>query len=800
VVRGAAILTAVTIHQAFELALQHHQAGRLAEAEALYRQILGVQSNRADALHLLGVIAHQSGRQDVAEDLIRRAISLAPNSPRAHANLAAVYRAQGRTEEAIASYHRSIQLQPDDAQIHHHLGDVLWSMRRTEDAIAAFRRALQLQPDFAETENNLGVALLERSQFDEAIAAFRHALQSRPQYPEACNNLGIALGELGRIDESMAAFHQALQLNPNHANACNNMGMALARQGRLEEAIAAYRQALQLHPHRAEIHNNLGGALRDSGRLDEGLAAYHRALQLKPDYADAHNNAGIALGRQGRLDEAMAAYRRALEINPDHADAHNNLGLALAERGQLDEALASCRRALELNPASSEMRNNLGNVLKDRGELDEAIAAFREALRLQSRNSAAYSNLIYTLHFHPGAPAEAVAGEQQRWNRQFSGPVKLSLPPCANDRDPDRRLRIGYVSPDFRDHVIGRNIMPLFRERKHEAFEILCYSGVARLDNLTHEFRAHADQWHNTMGVNDEALAEMIQRDGVDILVDLSQHLAGNRLTMFARQPAPMQVSFAGYPASAGVEGIRYRISDQYLECEMRNGECGMEEVFLIDCFWCYDPCGMDLQANTLPAQTNGRITFGSLNNYCKVNEPLLKLWARVLGRVADSRLVLLSAWGGHRQRAVEVLEREGVKGDRIEFVEPGPRRAYLELYHRLDVVLDTFPYNGHTTSLDALWMGLPVVSLAGGRAVSRAGLSQLSNLGLPELVAFSEEDYVAIAARLASDLPRLAELRRTLRGRMETSVLMNAERFTRGIEAAYRGMWRRWCTEKASS
>ena len=308
----------------------------------------------------------------------------------------------------------------------------------------------------------------------------------------------------------------------------------------------------------------------------------------------------------------------------------------------------------------------------------------------------------------------------------------------------------------------------------------------------------------------------------MDILVDLTQHLAGNRLPMFARCPAPVQVSFAGYPESAGVEAIGYRISDRFLESETVDAEIGdesweigwkrepdrqspnselrlttKEHVFLIDSFWCYDPCGVQVEINGLPAGERQHITFGSLNNFCKVNEAVLKLWGRVLATVNGSRLIILSHAGSHRQRVLEVFEREGIEVHRIEFVEPRPRQDYLDLYHRLDIALDPFPYNGHTTSLDALWMGVPVVSLAGRSAVSRAGLSQLFHLGLPELVAFSEEEYVKIAGRLAGDRPRLLELRGTLRARMETSVVMDAPRFARGIETAYRAMWRRWCAQE---
>jgi predicted O-linked N-acetylglucosamine transferase (SPINDLY family) len=302
----------------------------------------------------------------------------------------------------------------------------------------------------------------------------------------------------------------------------------------------------------------------------------------------------------------------------------------------------------------------------------------------------------------------------------------------------------------------------------------------------------------------------------VDILVDLSLHTCGNRLPVFARRPAPVQVSFAGYPESAGIEAIEYRISDRWLEGRGKDPGCKSQDagfaaasrdpascdlqpasnVFLIDSFWCYDPCGIDVAINEPPLEENGCVTFGSLNNFCKITEPMLKLWARVLAQSENSRLLLLAHPGSHRQRIIDLLTREGVEPHRVEFFDWRARRAYLELYQRLDIVLDPFPYGGHTTTLDALWMGVPVVSLAGAPPVSRAGWSILANLGLPELAAFSEEDYVRIATDLARDPARLSDLRRTLRSRMETSVLMDAPRFARNIESAYRAMWRQWCAK----
>jgi protein O-GlcNAc transferase len=781
--------------QALRVAIQHHQTGRLAEAEALLRQILAVQPNHADAFHILGIIAHQAGRDDLAGELIRQAIVFNPNNPVAHSNLGNALVAQGHLDEAIAAYRRALQLKPDYPEAHNNLGSALRDRGHLDEAIAACRRALQIKPDFAEAHNNLGNALRDRGHLDEAIASCRCALQIKPDFAEAHNNLGNALKDQGQIDEAVAAYRRALQLRPDYPEVHNNLGNALTESGRLDEAIASYRRALQVKPDFPAVNNNLGNALRDRGQIDEAIASYRRALQIEPGHSDTHNNLGAALAERGRLDEAIASYRHALQIRPDFAEAHNNLGLALSDRGQLDEAIASYRCALQIKSDYPDAHNGLGDALKSRGELDEAIAAFRRAMRLKPDDTRFQSNLIYALHFHPGKDDITIAEEQRSWNRRFGEPAKQFILPHANDRNLDRRLRIGYVSPDYRDHVVGRSLLPLFERHDRDQVEVLCYSGVVWPDWMTERFRGLAGEWRSTVGVSDARLAEIIREDGVDILVDLAQQMAGNRLPVFARKPAPVQVSFAGYPESTGLEAIEYRISDRYLEAGVAKGRSETkEQLCLIDSFWCYDPCGMEVKVNTLPALETKTLTFGSLGNFGKVNEPVLKLWAQVLGIVKNSLLLIWSPMGSHRQRTTDALEKEGVKGDRVRFVEFRPRREYLEAYHEVDIVLDTFPYNGHTTSLDALWMGVPVVSLAGETPVSRAGLSQLSNLGLPELVAHSEGDYVRIAVELAGDIPRLAKLRSTLRGRMENSVLMDAPRFTRQVEQAYRSMWKRWC------
>jgi protein O-GlcNAc transferase len=726
-------MTQLTIEQAMQLAVRNHQAGKLAQAEEIYRRVLAQQPNHADALHMLGVIAHQMGRLDAAIELIQQAIRLRSDSPDAHYNL----------------------------------GNALGESSRFDEAIFAFRRAIQLRPGYAEAYNNLGNLLRKNGQLDEAAAALLQATRGKTGFAEAHNNLGVALGDKGQIDESIAEFRRAIAFKPDYAEAYNNLGNALKHQGHLEEAIAAYRQAIGLNPNTPEAHNNLGIALRDTGRLEESIAAFRQAIALKPNFAEAHYNLGIALRDSGQFDDAVAAYRQAINLRPGYADAHNNLGHALTGKGQLDDAIAAFRRAAALDP--------------DKAFID--------------------SNLICTLHFHPDYDAKAIAEENRRWDRQHAGPLRKYIQPHSNDRSPDRRLRIGYVGADFREHCQSLFTIPLLSNHDRKSFEIFCYANVARPDDKTERIRGLCDGWRSLVGMTDEEAAQKIREDRIDILVDLTLHLANNRMLLFARKPAPVQVTWLGYPGSTGLSAMDYRLTDPYLDPPGLNDEFYSEtSVRLPDTFWCYDPLNTELIVNSLPAESRGFITFGSLNNFAKVTEEIPRLWAQVLRTVERSRMMILCPEGRHRQPLLDALQREGIDPDRIELIAPRPRAKYLELYHGIDVGLDTFPVNGHTTSLDSYWMGVPVVTLTGSMILGRAGLSQLTNLGLTELIARTPEEYVRIAVELANDLPRLAELRRTLRPRMEASPLMDAPRFARNIEAAYRQMWRKWCAEGGNS
>jgi protein O-GlcNAc transferase len=818
----------MTLQQQLESALSYQRAGRLAEAEALYRQILSQQPNHPDALHRLGILAGQSGHRDAAVDLIRRAIrakpdwaeaygnlgnilqdagqldeavtsyrraiSLKPDLAGAHSNLGNTFRSLGQLDEAIASYREAIQLKPDFAEAHSNLGNAMKDIGQLDEAIASFRQAIQFKPSFAEAHNNLGSALAEKGQLEEAITAYRDAIRIRPDYAGAHYNLGIALRAKGQVDEAIGCYRQAIQLKPDYCEAYNNLGSVLSDMGQFDEAILFFRQAIRLKPDFAEAHSNLGNALKEKGELDAAIASHRHAIGLKPDYAEAHNNLGGVLSILGRFDEAIASFGQAISLKPGFAEAHNNLGSAMKDNGQLDEAIASYRHAIGLKPDYAEAHSNLGSALMAIGRLDEAIVSYREAIRLRPDCAKLHSNLVLTLHYHSGYDARMIYDELCRGNRQYAEPLKKLIQPHINNRDSDRRLRIGYVSPGFGDHPVGWFLLPLLANHDHQRVEVFGYAQVPAPDKMTQRLRSHAEAWRSLVGLTDAQAADLIRRDQIDILVDLALHTADNRLPVFAHKPAPVQVTYLAYSGSSGLTTMDYRLSDSYLDPPGEDESVYSEETIrLPETYWCYQPV-VDLPLQPLPALEKGFITFGCLNNFSKVNEPLLSLWARVLAAVPRSRLLLHTYEGSHRQRVLEQMQREGIDPERVSFAGKVPLTDYFKRYQSIDIALDTLPYGGGTTTCDTLWMGVPMVSLAGKTAVGRAGSSILSVVGVPELIARTPEQYIQIVTDLAGDLPRLVELRRALRSRMQESPLMNAPRFARNIEAAYRQMWRNWC------
>jgi predicted O-linked N-acetylglucosamine transferase (SPINDLY family) len=541
-------------------------------------------------------------------------------------------------------------------------------------------------------------------------------------------------------------------------------------------------------------------AHHQAGRLAEAEATYRQILAEQPGLVLAWNRVGTVWHTMGRIDEAIVAYRRAIALRPDYAAAHCNLGKAMQESDRLDDAIAAYERAIAWKPDLVEAWNNLGSTLTACGRAQESLFCFRRAVALQPGFARAASNLLYALYFHPGYDARAILAEHHDWAARLTTPLVPHNPFHTNDPTPDRRLKIGYVSPDFNNHVQSLFMPLLLGAHDREHVEVFCYSSVWQPDSITDRCRGNADVWRNVAALSDEALARTVRDDRIDILVDLTMHMANNRIPVFARKPAPVQVAYLAYPGTTGLATMDYRLTDSYLDPPGETDADYTERSVRLRSFWCYDPPHETPPVGPLPAERNGYVTFGCYNNFAKVSQPALELWARVLQAVPGSRLVVLAPVGRCRDSVHGLFQRAGIAGDRVAFVARTDLRAYLERYHEIDVGLDPFPYNGHTSTLDSLWMGVPVVTLAGRTAVGRGGVSILSNVGLPELIARTPEEYVAIAVGLAGDLPRLRALRAGLRARMEISPLRDARQFAAGIESAYRTMWQEWCARSARS
>ncbi len=567
------------------------------------------------------------------------------------------------------------------------------------------------------------------------------------------------------------------------------------QSGRLAEAERGYREILHVQPGHADSLHLLGVLALQTGNPEPALELIQRAVALRPDGAVYRNNLGQVLERLGRIEDAARAYEAAIELDPLDAEPVNNLGRLLERQERLADAETHYRRAIKLNSQYAEPQINLGNVLKDRGELDGAIAAYLRATELRPDLSVLHSNLLLTLHYHPDYSPADIAHEHRQWAERHAVPLAAAQHPHKNDPKPERRLRIAYMSPDFREHPVARFILPLLENHDREQFEVFAYHDIARQDEVTKLIRKHVDQWRDIADLTDELVADRIRTDGIDILVDLTAHSGRNRLLVFARKPAPVQLTYLAYCSTTGVDAIDYRLTDRFLDPpEEDTSHYSERSIRLPDCYWCYSR--PPLPADRLPSseRRTGPPTFGCLNNFAKVTDPTLELWMKLLQRVPESRLLLYARSEQHRERVRRFMQRADVAESRVAFVGRQPFEDYLETYRDIDVALDPIPFGGGTTTCDALWMGAPVVTLAGRTAVSRGGSSILSNIGLDDLVCRNEEQYLDLAASLIGDGKRLAVLRRELRSRLEGSAVMDSARFARGVEAAFREMWRKWC------
>ncbi len=641
------------------------------------------------------------------------------------------------------------------------------------------------------------VALHNAGRIAEAEKVYRDVLQKDPRNADALQLLGLIEHQRGNNERAVELIRKAITIRPR-AEFLVNLAQAQKALGRTQESLESTQRAVQMAPNIPEAWNNLGSIFKDLNRTAEAADAFRKAIALRPNYAVAHSNLGNALAQLGDAKEAEASLRRAVAVDPNHAEGYSNLGHLLTMLGRLEESVLLCRRAIALKPQLGAAYSNLGKALHAQGLMDEGNEALRVGARMDPTNAQLHENLLGCFnHTTRWSPEEALAAHVA-WAKRFAEPA-TPITPHANDRSPDKKIRVGYVSPDLRRHSVTYFLEPIFANRDRGAFEIYAYSNTEKPDEVTDRLRAMCDGWRDIRALSDDDAAALIRNDRIDILIDLAGHTMNNRLAIFGRKPAPVQMTYLGYAGTTGLSTVDYRITDDISDPPgMTDGHYTEKLIRISPPFLCYSPPSDAPPVAEPPMLSNSFVRFGSFNNAAKIREETLALWSRVLVAVPNSRLVLKArALGdaGARRRIFEGFARHGIDAARLELIEAGQSLVdHLDAYKVMDVALDTYPYNGTTTTCEAMWMGVPVVSRAGGTHVSRVGLSLLTTVGHPELTAANDDAFVTTAVELAGSQARLTALRRGLRDQVRASPLSRAAEFTRRFELALREAWRRYC------
>jgi protein O-GlcNAc transferase len=577
-----------------------------------------------------------------------------------------------------------------------------------------------------------------------------------------------------------------------------NIAHEYYRSGNLHDAARMFEEVLEIQPQNTEALYYFGLICYTFGNYDLAIEHLKEVLQLNPNLADTYVTMGNALQKKGQLNEAMSYYKKALEINPDSAEVYQGLGDTFRDQQKPKEAIDCYRKVILIDPERVLVYNKLAILLKDVGKLHEAEDNLKKAIEKEQNCHVYYSNFLFLMNHNPQHDAQIIFHEHLLFAKKFAEPLSRSISPYNNKRSINRRLKIGYVSPDFKLHPVAYFIEPILIEHTREHFEVFCYSDVPSPDDTTKRIQSHTDKWRSIFGVSDEKVAELIREDEIDILVDLSGHASAIRILLFARKPAPVQVSWIGYLATTGLSTIDYRIVDRYTDPpEMTEKFYTEKLVRLPESFLCYLPHKNCPKVSGLPALETGHITFGSFNKIMKVSEEVISLWSKILMGIPNSRLIMKTLSFSNemsRQYGIDMFKQRGITEERIDLLLPDPPPKHLESYGLVDIGLDTFPFNGLTTTCEAMWMGVPVVTLAGTAYHTRSGVSLLSNVGLPQLIAKTNDEYISIAINLANDLKRLKFIREQLRDMMKCSPLCDSKRFIAHLEMSYREMWKRWC------
>lgn len=771
-----------------EVALSAFHAGRLAEAEDVCRELLQADERCAGAWHLMGRMAALQGDWEVAGEFASVACELDPQNAEFVREWAEVFLWKKELEAAEQQVRRALEMETDSPEALVLLGRVLAERDKKTASLEAFQDALRIRKDYAEGFSHYATALQKFGRGKDAISQVRKACALEPDSVEFQTNLAILLEQNARYMDALAAYGKAARMNPNVGFVWFRQGKLLNGLKRYAESIPALEKAISLPAQVGDYYYEYGLALHMTKRFQEALVHYEKALSMGYETAALHCNRGVIYKDLRKGGASIMAFHKAVTMDPSNVSYLNNLGAAALELGLNSEALECFEQAVEKNPKLPTARNNIGNLLKDRARGMDALPQYRKSMELNPDDRDAPSNYLLCHMYIPDMEPKMVFEEHKKWGISTT----KKFPPAFKfkPRDVGAKIRVGFLSADLCHHPVAYFMEPIFRGYDRERFEFVAYGDQRKSDEFSARFAKQVDLWRETSSYDDRALAKLIHEDRVDILFELAGHTAYNRLGVFALKPAPLQVSYLGYPGSTGLPTMDFRITDAFADPRGTTDHLHTEKLIRVpECAWCFEPDAAAPAVSPLPVLKNGFVTFGCFNNMAKLNPALFETWAEILLRVPGSHLRLKARTltdDGVRKELMAYFTDRGIEENRLDFF--GHTRKIIEHlshYHSVDIALDSFPYHGTTTTCEAMWMGCPVVTRVGKAHVSRVGMSLLSAVGLQEFIADTREDYIEKAVALAGQTERLEELRTGMRERLRQSVLMDEKRFVQGFEKA---------------
>ncbi|CAM0911619.1 unnamed protein product [Alopecurus aequalis] len=788
---------------------------KFADALQLYSTVLEKDGTNVEALIGKGICLQAQSLLRQALECFTEAVKVDPNNACALTHCGMIYKDEGHLVEAAEAYQKARSADPSYKAAAEFLAIVLTDLGtslklagNTEDGIQKYCEALEVDSHYAPAYYNLGVVYSEMMQFDVALTCYEKAALERPLYAEAYCNMGVIYKNRGELDAAIACYDRCLTISPNFEIAKNNMAIALTDmgtkvkiEGDIDKGVSYYKKALFYNWHYADAMYNLGVAYGEMLNFEMAIVFYELALHFNPRCAEACNNLGVIYKDRDNLDKAVECYQMALTIKPNFSQSLNNLGVVYTVQGKMDAAASMIEKAILANPTYAEAYNNLGVLYRDAGSITLSVQAYERCLQIDPDSRNAGQNRLLAMNYIDEGSDDKLYDAHREWGKRF---MKLYAQYTSwdNSKVADRPLVIGYVSPDFFTHSVSYFVEAPLAHHDYTKCKVVIYSGVVKADAKTLRFKdkvlKKGGLWRDIYGVDEKKVASMIREDKVDILVELTGHTANNKLGTMACRPAPIQVTWIGYPNTTGLPAIDYRITDSLADTPNTNQKHVEELVRLPESFLCYTPSPEAGPVCPTPAISNGFITFGSFNNLAKITPKVLQVWARILCAVPNSRLVVKCkpfCCDSIRLKFLSTLEELGLEPLRVDLLPLiHLNHDHMQAYSLMDISLDTFPYAGTTTTCESLYMGVPCVTMAGSVHAHNVGVSLLTKVGLGRLVAKTEDEYVSLALDLASDVGALQELRMSLRDLMIKSPVCDGEGFTRGLESAYRTMWRRYC------